>query len=91
MSTLEANESWRNDPVRRENARNLCQYRTVHLSKLLKALREAKEESLLLRHSGYKVPYFGADIERLEQAHLHFSTPTETLIGNMAAFGEGTE
>lgn len=88
---MEANESWRNDPVRRQKARELCAYRATHLSKLIKALREAKEEGLLLRHSGYRAPMFGANIESLEQAQLHFAAPTETLIGNMAAFGEGAE
>jgi hypothetical protein len=91
MVILRANEEWRNDPERRKAAKELCTFRTLHISKLLQALREAKEESHLLHHSGFtEVPTLGSMIESLERSHLHYAAPTETLIGNMAAFGEGS-
>lgn len=91
MVTLRANEVWRTDPERMKKARNLCTLRAVYIKKLLDSLKEAQEYSNELYHLGYRVPSQALHIEKLERSHKYFARPSETLIGNMAAFGEGAE
>jgi hypothetical protein len=89
---IQANEEWRTDPDRRARARNLCTVRAVYLRKLIDALKQAQEYSHELYHSGYReVPSQALQIEQLERSYNHFARPTETLIGNMAAFEEGSK
>lgn len=90
MVTLRANEEWRKDPERLKKARNLCTLRASHLKHMIEALKVAQEHGNMLHYYGETdVPSQALHIERLERSYLHYSHPTDTLIGNLAAFGKG--
>jgi hypothetical protein len=95
MVTLRANEEWRNDPKRREQARKLCKLRASLYEKLIKDLEWAQIHFYQLQQAGEEKPSrwtpdvsFLHLIENYKKSHKHYANPTETLIGNMAAFGE---
>lgn len=91
MVTLRANEEWRKDPARREAARQLCAVRANLLRNLIQALKDAQAISNRLHYKGYTdIPSLALHIEKLERSALHYTEPNETFIGNLAAFGEGT-
>lgn len=93
---MKANEEWRKDPVRRAAARKLCSDRASLYDKLIKSLEASQITLYQLQHGGeelptmYRTTSFLSLIEDYKRSQKHYSNPTETLIGNMAAFGKGT-
>ncbi|UMO76349.1 hypothetical protein SEA_TOMAS_201 [Streptomyces phage Tomas] len=93
---MRANEEWREDPVRRAAARKLCSDRAFLYNKLIKSLETAQISLYQLQDCGeekptmYRNTNFVSLIEDYKRSYKHYSNPTETLIGNMAAFGKGT-
>ncbi|AXH66921.1 hypothetical protein SEA_STARPLATINUM_212 [Streptomyces phage StarPlatinum] len=95
---MQANEEWRKDPHRRYLAEHLCKKRArlylmliedlERADRCLQMIRETKEE-IPNANNGYRAMSFYADIEEARRKYNHYNNPTETLIGNMAAFGEG--
>lgn len=96
MVTLRANEEWRNDPLRRNKARALCAEKARLYAKLIEQLEEADKTLRSLRNVGeqkpsvydYRTLSFVAELEHLRATLKHYASPTETLIGNIAAFEE---
>lgn len=95
MVTLRANEEWRNDPERREKARKLCASRATLYAKLIKDLGSAQITLYLLEKVGeekstnmFRMTSLVPLIEDYKRSYKHYSNPTETLIGNIAAFEE---
>jgi hypothetical protein len=95
---MQANEEWRNDPRRRYLAEHLCKKRArlylvmiedlERAQRSLRMIQETKEE-IPNAANGYRAMNFAFDIEEARRKYNHYNNPTETLIGNMAAFGEG--
>jgi hypothetical protein len=95
MVTLRANEEWRNDPLRRNKARALCAERARLYGKLIKELASAQITLHWLERLGEEKSsnvFRSTDVEFLmetyKKSYKHYSNPTETLIGNIAAFEE---
>lgn len=94
MVTLRANEEWRNDPLRRNKAKALCAERARLYAKLIKELESAQIHLYWLQRLGEEKPSmwrttsFLSLIEDYKRSYDHYSNPTETLIGNIAAFEE---
>jgi hypothetical protein len=100
MVTLRSNEEWRNDPLRRNKARALCAEKARLYAKLIEQLEEADKTLRSLRNVGeqkptqwnnYRMLSFAYERERLQATLEHYANPTETLIGNIAAFKEMDE
>jgi predicted translin family RNA/ssDNA-binding protein len=95
---MQANEEWRNDPRRRSLAGHLCKKRArlylmmiEDLERAQRCLRMIQEtgEELPTALNGYRAMNFASDIEDARRKYNHYNNATSTLIGNMAAFGEG--
>jgi hypothetical protein len=88
---VKANEDWRRDPARRNDAIALCGVYVNRYLKLLAALEQAQltVNEILFTHGKDKPGMgFAVEIHRCKRKIEHYSNPTEILIGNMAAFGE---
>lgn len=91
---MKANEEWRNDPLRRNKARALCAERARLYDNLIKSLASAQISLYQIQKLGEEKPSmwrttsFISLIEDYKRSYNHYANPTETLIGNIAAFEE---
>jgi hypothetical protein len=97
MVILRANEEWRKDPKRLEDARNIAIALGLAYENHARKLKEAQKTlEVVYRAERVRTGHwtdhgsFGKMIEDAERKAEHYGNPTDTLIGNMAAFGEGT-
>lgn len=97
MVTLRANEEWRKDPERRAKARDICTALGLAYSNHVEQLKEAQKTlEVVYRAERVRTGHwtnlgsFGSLIEEAQRKAEHYGNPTDILIGNMAAFGEGT-
>ncbi|QDF17332.1 hypothetical protein SEA_SPILLED_211 [Streptomyces phage Spilled] len=97
---MRANEEWRKDPRRRFLAGHLCKKRARLYLMMIEDLERAQRSLRMIQETGLEIPgplnayramSFASDIEDARRKYEHYNNPTETLIGNMAAFGEGAE
>ncbi|AXH67345.1 hypothetical protein SEA_WOFFORD_203 [Streptomyces phage Wofford] len=95
---MKANEAWRKDPRRRVLARRLCSKRARLYKMMIEDLERAERALRMIRETGEEIPnaYNGyraislySDIQEAKRKYDHWNNPTDALIGNLAAFGEG--
>ncbi|WXW92664.1 hypothetical protein SEA_ENYGMA_211 [Streptomyces phage Enygma] len=95
---MQANEEWRSDPRRRSLAGHLCKKRARLYLMMLEDLERAERSLRMIQETGEEIPRalngyramsFASDIAEARRKYNHYNNANSTLIGNMAAFGEG--